>query len=489
VELSSRFLPPCIFILAKSPPRLALRPIISAKVKGRTAKPSPQPAKKNALEPALLKELTAATEACRKALGKDPENAALLARLGNILLKQGNFKEAMEMFSQAIALRPDFRAAYTNLSALQWGAGKFTQARASLEQGIRKAPYIAPSPTKEKQQRILRLRGIENGAFILGQSRNGQYKSKLRGGNFTDKYLIDKSRYVATDFLVLGDNLLQCDSIPNFKLILNATADPDLETPSLQVIAEFLRRNDTIAVINRPEHIALTSRDENFRRLDPIDGISFPKTVRCGKEHLRESGSKAFLEENALSFPLIVRRTGTQTGQTTAKAENRQGLKEYAELVEGEEFYVIQYVKNPFSEKYFRKMRVFFVDGHIYPVVCHIDDVWNVHGDNRKELMKKNKWMREEEEAFVTDCRSYMGKEAFAVLQGLHEVIKLDFFGVDFTIMEDGAILIFELNAVMRHHFDHSEHFPYLIPSLQNITNAFNKMLEDKILASQKPES
>ena len=60
----------------------------------------------------------------------------------------------------------------------------------------------------------------------------------------------------------------------------------------------------------------------------------------------------------------------------------------------------------------------------------------------------------------------------------LYDLVRLDFFGVDFTVTDASELLIYEMNPVMRHSFDHARLFPYLRPHLQRITAAFRDMVE-----------
>ena len=114
-------------------------------------------------------------------------------------------------------------------------------------------------------------------------------------------------------------------------------------------------------------------------------------------------------------------------------------------------------------------------------MVCHIDRVWNVHGDNRKDVMLQHKWMMEEEARFASDCKGHLGADAYQALHAIHGVIGLDFFGIDFTVRPDGSILVYELNPAMRHSYKHAKNFPYLQPSLDAITQAFNRMILDRL--------
>jgi len=179
-----------------------------------------------------------------------------------------------------------------------------------------------------------------------------------------------------------------------------------------------------------------------------------------------------------------MRETGSHTGITLRKFASTDEVERDSSYAGDKELYVTQYVDCPFRGTYFRKMRVFFIDGTIFPVVCHIDTVWNVHGYNRTELMAKNQWMMDEEKAFMADPRQYLGERRYALLQGLYADIGLDFFGIDFTVLEDGTILVFELNPVMRHSFDHARHFPYLTAYLEEISQAFSDMIANRVRAA-----
>ena len=71
----------------------------------------------------------------------------------------------------------------------------------------------------------------------------------------------------------------------------------------------------------------------------------------------------------------------------------------------------------------------------------------------------------------------HLGKKNYQRLQALYELIKLDFFGIDFCIQEDGTLFVFELNAVMRHSFAHADNFSYMEPYMTASSRAFLSMV------------
>ena len=417
----------------------------------------------------------------RRAVALAPDDASLATELGNALIRNGELEEAASFLRNAIEIDAAETNAYLSLSAIQRTINKFDEARKTLTEGVRNKPYIVNSHDTDSLPRILRLRGIQNAYYTLGMNPNKRPTLKLSGGNFSDMHLINRKKYSIINFFVLDGNMLRYDGPPEHDLIVNSISDPDVEHQSLDTLAEYLRVNPRVPVINDPGRVLETTRDNNHRRLGQIDGIHFPKTVRITHKDIVERSRNDLIEGNEFSFPIVIRRVGTHTGLTFAKISNDADLGRYLTNLEAADFYLSEYVENLFREKYFRKLRVFFIDGVIYPVVCHIDTTWNVHGGNRREIMRNENWMMAEEKSFLSDCPGYLGRERFDILSGLNDIVGLDFFGVDFTLTGDGTILIYELNPVMRHSFEHAGHFPYLTPYMVDISAAFDRMIVGKL--------
>jgi len=95
--------------------------------------------------------------------------------------------------------------------------------------------------------------------------------------------------------------------------------------------------------------------------------------------------------------------------------------------------------------------------------------------------MKNHEWMIDEEKKFTTDPRKYIGKSQYDILERFYDIIGLDFFAIDFNLMKDGRLLIFETNAAVRHSLDHARHFPYLTPHMNEVSRAFEAMVVDKV--------
>jgi hypothetical protein len=406
----------------------------------------------------------------------------------NALVKSGEFRAARIIGGWLIRFWPDEQEAYFALSALTYKQGQRTLAQEYLVKGVQARSQETFPAAGESDGHILRVRGVQNSVYLLGKSRNGDYKIKLRGGNFGDYYLTDGKKFTVTSYFVQDENLLS-DDIPGFDIVLNLISDPDVEAQSLKALSDFLFRFPKTPVINSPDKVEATTRDNNYQMLKHEEGLRFPKTYRFMSTYAEREDCVRFLERKNFSFPLLVREPGTHYGRSFRKIENLDAFVTYVSGCNTNEIYVIQYEDSTFhqdegrpcQDHLHRKMRVFFVDGKIYPVVCHFDTIWNVHGSYRKEVMLNHDWMMADERSFMDDCETYLGPVSHACLRKLYDIIKLDFFGVDFTVLEDQTVLIFEINPAMRHSYDHADDFPYLLPYLKEITVAFNAMLKSRL--------
>jgi len=410
----------------------------------------------------------------------------ILKKSAEVLLKSGEFDAAQITYRWIVKFWPTELRPYFALSAIAHKSGDKRTATTILRRGLDINPCVKKPNDDPTSTRLLRVRGVQNSVYMLGKRNNGDYKVKLRGGNFHDGRLTRFSRFSVINYFIIDENILADSNIAKFDIVLSLISDPDVEQQSLEALSTFLSRYPQIPVINHPDQVLLTTRDNNYQRLKSIDGIHFPKTHRFVISQADLQDCQRFVARHDFSFPLLLRETGTHFGRSVKKIGDIAALSKYVQNQTADEIYVIQYEDGRFSDQIFRKMRVFFIGGEIYPVVCHFDTLWNVHGNNRRDVMLRQPWMMEHERAFTDDSEAYVGPQAFAGLKKLAGIIELDFFGVDFTVLEDQSLLIFEINPAMRHSYDHAVDFPYLRPHLERITEAFDEMMLRKLNLGSK---
>ncbi len=422
------------------------------------------------------------------------DNSPYLARykLANAYFKSGRFPEAKSLAEKLILEKTD----------AQMGAGKLHRIIAAIEhfenhQGAGQARmrnYYHSNPNEvtlshnRDAPRILRTMGFHHCFYMPARQAKRGYTVRLRGGHFAATYLMDMGQYNINTYVINKGNIssippiyspaVDSDTKPN--LILNSIADPDLEGEALTALDTYLSDKGTIAVINPPQQVMKTTRDGNYQRLNSLDGIRFGKTLRFRVADQARDDLLTMIEGQGYTYPFILRSTGEQTARTTKLLHSRKDAQQYLTANTSPELYAIEFVPNASDQGHYTKMRFFCIDGALYPVVHHIDQVWNVHGSNRKSFMSAHPWMLEKEQQFLANPRSVIGDSAYTRLEKLYDVIKLDFFGFDFTQLSDGTLLIFELNPAMRHSFDHADNFPYMKPHMQAITDAFTAMINQR---------
>src|SRR5688500_3829371 len=93
-----------------------------------------------------------------------------------------------------------------------------------------------------------------------------------------------------------------------FERVLNLVTDADQHPDTLATLAKLLRGFKG-RVINRPEAVLRTSRDQVAKRLQGVEGLWVPKVLRL--RNPKPGTASAAVERAGLAFPLIVRLAGT----------------------------------------------------------------------------------------------------------------------------------------------------------------------------------
>jgi alpha-ketoglutarate-dependent taurine dioxygenase/glutathione synthase/RimK-type ligase-like ATP-grasp enzyme len=401
---------------------------------------------------------------------------------GELALRTGKFAEATKAFRRCLEIEPQDYDCGLALSSLLHDSGDGEAARVILEQVTRDYPFVFVSKPKPNQPTILRTRGLEGSAYAIVKQADGTYSNLLRGGHFSIKDLVNKQLYNLIILNIYENNSDKLEDIPKFDLLLNTIACPDLKRESLLAAARLVDRYPHIPVINDPRHVLETTRERNSLRLNMIPGVCFPKTEKLWWDGSSLDAIAKEIFGLGFVFPLIIRQVGSQTGSSVALVKTEQALGDYLQnSPANKEYYVIQFQDCRKFQNVYNKTRVFFIDRNFYPVAHLFNDSWNIHSGDRYSLMDKAPWTQHEEKSFLNDPLGYLGRENFNKLCQIRDLIGLDFFGIDFTILPDGRLFIFELNAAMRHNFDHAKNFPYTEPHLKRISDAFEAMVQRRL--------
>ena len=414
-----------------------------------------------------------------QAVAAMPEDPQAWRSLGKVQQGQGARDAAIASFRRALALRPDDPRHRRDLVEALIGAGQHEDATPEIRAYLERHPVVADPRNAKQPFSVVALYGLENPSFEVDGVGNG-FSFTINSGHFKIEDVIDYRQHRLTR-LFLGaasepEAILAC---PEPDVVINCIADAELEADSLARAKAWLEGRKA-PVINDPTQVLPTTRELVSQRLGDLPGIVFPKTVRCRIDQM-ESLSRA-LADAGLALPVIVRPVESQTGIDMRKVENADALAAAATDFADREVFVIDF--HDFSDPadgLWRKMRLFCIDGELIPEHRLILDHWNLHSADRLKLMRDDKELRLEEIRYLEDWRAMVGETAAAALAQLRGRLKLDYFGVDFSVLTSGAVLIFEANDGMCINLDYVGDFPYMAGYIARITDAFKAMLAKRL--------
>ena len=317
---------------------------------------------------------------------------------------------------------------------------------------------------------------------------------------------------VALDIVYVTQDLPLPANLPDHDILFVAIAQCDKNMALLHKVGAAIA-SWTHPVLNRPERIAMMSRDQAYALLKGAPGVDMPITVRVPRQILQQvidvklpltdiliardgvyaasqSGTGAAIardgvyaaslprtdEEEGASFPIIVRPVDSHAGKGLEKVENIAGLASYLQNVSGDEFYVSHFVDYRGQDGLFRKYRIALIDGK--PFICHVgvSDHWMIHYLNAGMAESADK--RAEEAHFMIDFDSHFACKHAEAFHAINERVGLDYLGIDCSETPDGKLLIFEVdNCMIVHAIDSVDIFPYKQPQMSKVFSAFRQML------------
>jgi hypothetical protein len=261
--------------------------------------------------------------------------------------------------------------------------------------------------------------------------------------------------------------------LPAYDVVFNGIGDADLTGPAEAAIAAFLR-GCTRPVLNDPARIAATRRDRLPETLADIDCVC-PPVIR-----LPPSGPVErllHLQQANLAPPLVLRPPGTHGGKGMRLIETTEDLAALPRLET--EHYATPFIDTRAPDNHVRKYRIIYIGGEAYPYHLAISRHWLVHYFSAD--MEAHAWKLAEEAAFLANWRTAIGPRAAQAITAIGDRLALDYCGIDFTIMLDGRVLVFEANATMLVHPEMEDGpLAFKNPAIARILEALRDRLEEK---------
>lgn len=258
-----------------------------------------------------------------------------------------------------------------------------------------------------------------------------------------------------------------------YDCVLNLVTDPDQHSRTLARLAKLLRGYKG-KVINRPEAVLKTTRDQVARRLANIDGLRVPKVLRL---HNPKPGSAAIAAGRAgIGFPVIVRQAGTHTGDIIGLIDDPGALDSACQG--GGDIIATEFVDFVSSDGLYRKYRLWSFGGRTVFKHVVVSDKWNIHNKDRDRIMLGRPDLIAEERDMMSRPEGDLPEPVHVMFREVRRRLGLDFFGMDFGIDASGQAVLFEANATMSFIMKASNPaFHYLDTAVEPAKEAFREML------------
>jgi hypothetical protein len=415
-----------------------------------------------ARQAALLDGLGRTEEAKQVYLGilaDEPDHAATLNAFGALLHRTGYRTAARTVFAQAVACHPCCPDARVNLANALRAAGAGDAAYEHFAAALAAAPQHARA--HQGMGDLLAERGDQKAAhhWRLGYTGHALHGWTYRGegspirvlmpisvadGNIAARHFLDDRVFAVTtcaaEFYDLAARL------PPHDLVFNAIADADLCRPALLAAGALIARS-AAPVINAPSRVLATGRADMAAALARLPGIAVPRVATLPRQVFLRGDGPSALAAHGLRCPVLLRAPGFHAGRHFLRVEQDADLAEAAASLPGEQLLAIEYLPACGADGKARKGRVMVIDGRLYPLHWAISSHWKVH--YFRSDMASCPDHREEEARFLRDMRAFLGPRAIAGLFEVAALLDLDYGGIDFGVLADGRVAVFEANAAM----------------------------------------
>ncbi|MBF0561061.1 MAG: tetratricopeptide repeat protein [Alphaproteobacteria bacterium] len=423
-----------------------------------------------------------------------PDQPHIHFLLGSIFQNKDKLGDAVSHYEQAIAFKPDYLEAHYNLGLVFGKAGQFGRAALCFQRVLILDPNYEPAnrnlmaslenESRLAEARVYRDRVPRPQALTIEAAQEPRRTVLILTGVGPGMIPFDalvplKSNNRMSWCIDCATNV-QEESLPPYDVVFNIIGNAEHMDPSLSRMIRFLGRCQR-PVLNPPAKVILTRRDLMPVLLSGIDKVVVPPVMRLRREEM-DANLVSRLAAGGVTFPMLVRPISGQEGRRLYLAESPEQLATFtAEPADGFFFIVFHDYRN--SDGFFRKYRTIFVDRRPYHYHLAISPRWLVHYFSAEMLAEP--WKLEEERRFLEDPNTALGPAAMAAIEAIGQQMDMDYAGIDYTILPDGRVLIFEANATMSVNLPDVTIFPHKQSHVMAIFAAFEAMLEDRVRNAQ----
>ncbi len=307
---------------------------------------------------------------------------------------------------------------------------------------------------------------------IMNTGRIADLKLSIPGTNEIND-LIDRKLVPLREIALGGKRPKEID-LGRPTLVINAICEADANAKALAQAQELIENLDAgVPVLNHPENILKTTRNSVYELLHGIDGIRVPKTIRVAPRCLGDV--EQLVRSGTVAAPFIFRQAGLHNGMQSLLLKTPEHLHDLEQFAfDGRDYYITEYVDFRSSDGKYRKARFFVVDGTAYPRHHIVSADWNIHS---RTAIRDNPDYQAEARELLTNP----GQELLKHCRAIHEILELEFFGVDCHVGDGNEMLIFEVNASMTSTSRKRRNADYLQRAHSAVKEAVTRMLEQRL--------
>jgi hypothetical protein len=398
------------------------------------------------------------------ASGSAEANASNLCDVATGYFMKGDHEIATGWYQLVLTLDPNVAVACQNLAAILAGAGRTAEADAYRDRAYR-IQRVFVEQTAGQVRRVLVL-------CAARASGNVPFEALLPTAiNCRIKYAID----YAVD--------AEDERLPPFDLVFNAIGEADIAAPLAGRLARFVERltagfaaRGGRALLNPPATIERTARDRIPGLLGDLPGVQVAPCVRIESPLPSQTALAGLLAEHRLALPVLARPAATHGGEGLVRCDDLATLATRLHGSEGPQ-YLTGFRDTRSADGYYRKYRMIFVEREPFPYHLAISPHWMVHYFSAE--MEGHAWKLDEELLFLQDPATALGERATMAIAAIGRRLDLDYGGIDFTVLPDGQVFVFEANATMLAHFERSTGaLAHKNPFVQHIVDAFERLMK-----------
>ena len=382
-------------------------------------------------------------------------------------MKGNDDARAEYWYRLTLKLDPDKASAWQNLTELYARRGQLQDSERCRERTYALQRVFVELAPQARRNLLLLCSGRTSGNIPFDTLLSAGHSHRI-------KYAID---YAHPD----EDKLL-----PACHLIFNVIGDPDVAEPLAQRVRDFAAHSG-LPLLNAPEAVVRTQRHRLSALLGDIPDLVIPPCLRASGSPASAQQLAEELAAAGLHLPLLVRPAATHGGQGVVLCQQMDEVWEAVQQINGPH-YLTQYVDCRDADSFFRKYRMVFIGGQAYPYHLAVSPNWMVHYFSAQML--EHEWKIAEELRFLQDPAAALGHKAMQAICRLGQALELDYAGVDFTVLADGRVLLFETNATMLIHreringpLQHKNAF------VEHIVQAFEQWQQQRLLSCGKTTS